>query len=360
MSKASRISGGQLVALLLASRLSNCLLLTPDSLAGMTLTDSLFSTLLSGLLLFLLFLPTLLALRRFRNRGLIDLAYLHGRGTGRAVCVAYLMLCLFILCLDIVQFYDFAEKSMRADFSVTALTIAIVGVAFIAAFYGIQALGRTALLVAAFSAVCLLVFSAALAPEMRAVHFPPTVGSGFATILRRAVMELPRTAEVVAIGMLYPYIGGSRAGAAAGFSGLTVLFTALVSVTAMGVLGDFSAQVAYPYYAAVTAVQLGAFQRMDIFVTAVWLSTFFVRLTLFCTLFLTVFGRLFGRRARVPAAVVFTVLLAGFTWLVSSGSLVGGWDAVTAVYWWVLGIFCLVLPPVLRLLAGDKRRRGSV
>ena len=55
MHKASRISGGQLVALLLASRLSNCLLLTPNSLDGVTLTDSVLATLLSGILLFLLF-----------------------------------------------------------------------------------------------------------------------------------------------------------------------------------------------------------------------------------------------------------------------------------------------------------------
>ena len=360
MNKASRISGGQLVALLLASRLSNCLLLTPDSLAGLTLTDSLLATLLSGFLLFLLFVPTLLVLRRFRSRGLIDLAYMHRRGTGRTVCVAYLLLCLFVLCLDIVQFYDFAEKSMRAGFSVTALTLAIVGVAFIAAFYGVEALGRTAFLVAVFSGVCLVVFSAVLVPEMRSIHFSPAVGSGFSAILRRAMMELPRTAEVVAIGMLYPYINGSHAGAAAGFSGLTVLFTALVSTTAMGVLGDFSAQVVYPYYAAVTAVQFGTIQRMDILVTAVWLSTFFVRLTLFCTLFLSVCGRLFGKHARVPAAVVSTAVLAGFTGLVSGGVFVGRWQTVTAVYWWVLGFFCLVLPPVLRLLVRDKRRRGSV
>ena len=359
MHRASRISGGQLVALLLASRLSNCLLLTPNSLDGVTLTDSVLATLLSGILLFLLFLPTLLALRRFRGRGLIDVAYLHGRPMGRVVCIAYVLLCLFILCLDIVQFYDFAEKSMKAGFSVTALTVAIVAVAFAAAFYGIQALGRTALLVAAFSAVCLIVFSTALVPEMRLLHFSPTVGSGFPAILRRAVAELPRTAEVVAIGMLYPYIGGSRTGVAAVFSGLTVLFTALVSVTAMGVLGDFSSQVTYPYYTAVTAVQLGVFQRMDILIITVWLSTFFVRMTLFCTLFLSVCSRVLGRRSRVPAAVIATLLLAGFTLLVSGGMPVGGWPWVTAVYWWVLGAFCLILPPVLRLMIKNKRR-GAV
>ncbi len=357
MSRASSISGGQCVALLLASRLSNCLLLTPESVAEAHLTDSIFSSALSGVLLFFLFLPTLLVLRPFRNQGLVDIAYRHSRAVGRSVSGLYLLVCLFILCLDVAQFYDFAEKSMKSEFSVTALTVAIVGVAFLAAFYGIQALGRTALPVAAFSTVCLLVFSAVLTTEVRSVHFSPAVGSGFAEITWRAVRELPRTAEIVAVGLLYPYINGSKSGVFAAFSGLTTVFTILVSYTAMGVLGDFSAQVAYPYYAAVGAVRFGAFQQMDMLVTTVWLGTFFVRLTLFCSLFLGLCGRLLGRRARVPAAVVATVLLAGFTCFIGNGGFDGGWAWITAVYWWVLGVICLALPLLIGIIVRRKWRR---
>ncbi len=356
MNKASRISGGQLVALLLASRLSNCLLLTADNLDGLSLSDCLLSVALSGVLLFLLFLPTILVLRRYRGRGLIDMAYDHSRWMGRVLCVGYALLCVFILCLDVVQFYDFAEKSMRTGFSVGALTVLIVAVAFVAAFYGIQALGRTALLVSAFAVLCLVVFLIGLLPEMRWLYFPPTVGGGFATIGYRAIRELPRTAEVVAIGMIYPYVSGSRTGAVAVFSALTVLFTMLVSVTALGVLGDFATWVAYPYYAAATAVQLGVFQRMDILIITVWLSTFFVRFALFGTLLLGTVGRLFGKRARVPSAIITVLMLSGFTALLSRGFRDSGEDAITMIYWWVLGFFCVILPPLL-WVAHKKRRK---
>lgn len=358
MPRASQISSGQLVMLLLASRLSSCLLLLPEELSQIHLTERLLTVLCSGVLLFVLFLPTVLALRRFRSDGLIDLAYRYSRPMGRCVCVAYLCLCLFILCMDVAQFYDFAAKSMKTEFSVSALTVAIVAVAFFAAFYGLQALARTALPVALFSAVCLIVFGVALMPEMRWLHFSPT-GEGGGAVLRQAVLELPRTAEIVSIGMLYPYIGGSRLSAVAGFSGLTVLFTALVSVTAMGVLGDFALQVAYPYYVAATAVQLGVLQRLDILIVTVWLSTFFVRFTLFCTLLLNVSSRLWGRRARVPASLIATALLTGFHLLFNIGTPSGDRQVVTVLYWCALGAFCLVLPPLLWTLVRLKRRRGS-
>lgn len=351
MNKVSRISAAQLTVLLLASRLSNCLLLTPESTGHLNVTDRLLATALSGVLLLLLFVPTLLLLRR-SSHGVIGCAYTCSRVLGRAVCVGYLLLCLFILCLDIVQFYDFAEKVMKSDFSVPALTVALIVVAFLASFYGIQALGRSSILVAVFSVICLLVFSLSLLPEMRLMHFPPVAGSGVWTVVRAAVTELPRTAETVAIGLLYPYVSGSRTRALAAFSGLTSLLTALVSVTALGVLGDFAMQTAYPYYAAVTAAQVGVFQRMDILITAVWLSTFFVRLTLFCTLFTDIARRLFGKKARLPSAAVGTVLLSVFTLLIRSAQ---DWEFITVIYWGVLGVFCLLLPAVLGLW---KRRKA--
>ncbi len=349
MNKISRISGGQLTTLLLASRLSNCLLLTNQDVGSLNLRDRLIAVALSGVMLFLLFVPTLLLLKR-SERGMVDCAYHRSRRYGRVVCVGYLLLCLFILCLDIVQFHDFAEKVMKGGFSVTALTVALIAVAFAASFYGLQALARTALPVAAFSVLCLVVFGLSLVSEMRLFHFPPLANQGLTAVIRAAVAELPRTAEIVAVGLLYPYVSRARTRSLALFSGLTAVLTALVTVTALGVLGDFAVYTAYPYYAAVTAARLGVFQRLDILTTAVWLGTFFIRLTLFCTLFTDVARRLFGKRARLWCAAVGGGLLSCFALLLRDAR---DWSLITAVYWIVLGVFCLLLPVLLGL---PKRR----
>ena len=348
MSKCSRISASQLTVLLLASRLSQCLLLTPQSTAGLCLSDRLLATALSALLLFLLFCPTLWILHR---RGLVDTAYRYSRCAGRMLCIWYLILCLFVICIDIIQFYDFAEKVMTGTFSVVWLTVALVAVAFAASLYGIQALGRAALPVFTFAAVCLAVFGLALLPELKALHFPPLANRSFATIMKAAVAELPRSAELVLIGWLYPYVNGSCVRAVGAFCGLTSLFSAAVITTALGVLGDFAAVTAYPYYAAVSVAQIGVFQRLDMLITAVWLSTFFIRLSLFCTAFVTMANRVFGRRARRWSAVLGTGALWGFTLLIRHNR---NWDAVTVAYWCVLGFTCVGLPLLLVWL---KRRR---
>lgn len=355
MKPVSKISSGQLVMLLLAGRLSNCLLFSSDSFRQFTLMDCVLSMLLNGVLVLLLLLPTVLVLRKGTN-GTTDTAYALSKPFGAGLTAAYLLLCLFVLGIDIVQFSDFVSKTMKGNFSVFLLTVVFIAACLIAAFYGIQALARASLVVAVFSAVCLIVFTVVLLPEMESIHFPPATGGRWGRVLEKAIADLPRTVEVVAIGLVYPYVKGPALKSCFGFAGATAFFSALAAVTAIGVLGDFSSLTVYPYYAAVTAAQIGVFQRLDILVTAVWLGTFFVRFTLFCMLLQGCARRLFGPKAGLPTGLVtFGVLLITAFWI-QSGSYHGEWQWITQIYWWVLGAFCLLLPLLLWALCRRRKR----
>ena len=209
------------------------------------------------------------------------------------------------------------------------------------------------MLVAVFAGLCLLVFSATLLPEMDRLHFPPVTDGGVERIIRKAVADLPRTAEVLAVGVLFPYVNGSVLKSSAVFSGATAFFSALAGVTAIAVLGDYAAQTAYPYHTAVTAAQIGVFERLDVLVVAMWLGTFFVRFTLFSTVLFDCACRVFEKRSRAPMGVAAFVILSLVAFFIQRGSYNGQWQVVTHLYWWMLGIFCLVLPFILR------RRRKS-
>lgn len=352
MKTVSKISRGQLMALLLSGRLSGCLLFSSDGFQDFSMWDCLWSMLLNGLFLFLLFVPTLWVLRK-SEQGMTERAYAFSSVTGKTLDVFYILLCLFVMGLDIVQFSDFASKTMKAEFSITILTVVFILSCLLAALYGIQAVARASTLVAIFSILCLLAFTVALVPQMQKINFSPQGAGGFSRVLQKAIVDLPRTAEVTAIGLLYPYVKGSRVGACAGFAGFTALFSALVSITAVAVLGDFSGMTFYPYYTAVTAAQIGVFQRLDILVTAVWLGTFFIRFTLFFMLLFDRSRSLFGKRATTPTALVGFALLTASALLIQGGSYNGEWQLATQIYWWVLGTFCLLIPAAIGI--GGRR-----
>lgn len=334
-----KISGGQLTALLLAGRLSGCLLFTSEFFEGFTPLDCLLSTGLQGLLLFLLFVPTL-----WLGAGTLRTAYRLSQPLGKTVAGVYLPVCLFVLGLDIVQFSDFASKVMRDGFSVPTLTVVFIAVGLMASFYGLEALARSATVVAVFSLICLAVFTVALIPRMNVLYFPPSQEDRWLWIVEKAVSDLPRTAEILAIGLLYPHVNQAPGKACGAFAGATALTTAVVGITAVAVLGDYSAMTVYPYYAAVSSAKWGILQRLDILVIAVWLGTFFVRFTLFCRLFLTVSCRLFGRKVLLPACLAAFAVLTAVALVIQSGAYDGGWAVATQVYWWVLAIVCLLLP----------------
>ena len=338
------ISGTQLIWLLLAGRLSNCLLLPADSLHALTVPDLVVVTALNAALLLLLATPTLLLLRK--NGGAL------GKNAGRVIAGAYLPMSLFVLYLDLLQFRDFAQQTVHADFSVTLLTVALIVAGLAAALYGLEAIGRTAAVVAATGIGLLLLFGALLLPETKALHFPPAVFSGFPTVLRQTVKELPRTAEIVALGALYPYVNGKVGRSFSIFVELNATLTLFVCILTTGVLGDFAGMTAYPFYTAVSAASIGVFERLDIFVVALWLSTFFVRVALFGSVYLDHARRLFGDKARLPAAGAAAITLIAATVLTGTVGFVGQWQIVTYLYWGVLALFCLGLPI---LVHGRKR-----
>ena len=358
MNETPKISNGQFVTLLLASRLSNCLLFSSESFRGFSLRDCVLSMLLSGILSFLIFLPTLLALKG-PDKGLLQLAQTVGRPLEKTISGAYILLCVFVLALDIVQFSDFAAKTMKTGLSVPVLTLALITACLLASFYGIQALGRSATLVTVFSVLCLAIFGISLLPEVSSIHFPPQTHSGMMHIWEKAITELPRTAEALSLGLLYPYVKGSRTRACLSFSGLTSLFSIMVSLISVGVLGDFSGMTQYPFYAAITAAQIGVFQRLDILVTAVWLGTFFIRFTLFSQLLLHCSETLLGKRARLPVGAIALVLFGIVAFYIQSGSYSGEWQLVTQIYWWVLGVFGVFVPIVLCILHAVRRKKHA-
>ncbi len=333
MTAQNRISGTQFLWLLLAGRLSSCLLLPSDSLHALTVPDLVAVTVLNALFLLLLILPTVLLMR-------------SGTCSNRIVSSGYLLLSLFVLYLDMLQFREFADETVKADFSVTLLTVTLIVVGFAAALYGVQALGRTASVVAVTGIALLLLFGALLIPRMEAVNFPPAVFGGWRAVLAQTVKELPRTAEIVAVGALYPSINGKVGKTFLVFVGLNAVLTLFVCIVTTGVLGDFAGLTAYPFYTAVTAARVGVLERLDLLVVVLWLGTFFVRVSLFGHVYLDHARRLFGKKARIPSAALGALALIVLMVFTRTLGYSGQWQLVTYLYWGALALFCIGLPMV--------------
>ena len=354
MKDKNAVSVGQFVLLLLAGRVSNCLLLPADSLHALSVPDVLLVTVLNAVVLLFLLLPTCWALRHSPHQSLTERAGEGSAFAGRAVGFGYLLLYTMVLGFDMIQFTDFAEKTVKAEFSVNGMTLLVLTVCLLASFYGVEALGRTSTAIAVLSVLCLLFFGLMLLPQTERMNFPPATVSKASVIMQQVLRELPRTTEVVAVGTLFPHIKDKQAKGCIWFVVLNAVLSFSVCITATGVLGDFASSTAYPYYAAVSVVHLGLLPRMDLVITALWLGTFFVRFTLFFWLFMRSFQSVFGKRTKYTAAGCVAGLLVLILWGFQQRAFQSLWQQITVVYGVALLFFCVVLPLIL-----SKRRKGT-
>lgn len=350
----SKISGAQLTVVLLAARLSGCLLFTFEDTPSLSLQGCILSAAINGVFLVLLLLPTLFSLRH-DNRRFWSVTAGKTPLVDKSVNAAFLLTCVFLMAMDVVQFSDYALRTMRSDFSVLILTLVLIAACLAASGYGIQAIARSSTIVAVFVIVALLVFTGALLPELRGVHFKPTSRFETMLIVKKALFDLPRTAEVLAVGWLYPHVTKNQGWSSLWFVGILTAVSALVGVISVGVLGDFAGMTPYPYYTAVSAAKAGVLQRFDIVVTTVWMATFFMRFTLFSFLIRSTAKRAFGERAVLPTLITAFVVLSVVAYVIQQGNYSGEWRVATLIYWGVLFIATLVLP----VFVWPERRRKN-
>ena len=131
MLRTSQISGGQLAALLLVSRLSVAMTYSATRHQLSNGLDFVLSIVLQSVLLLLLFLPLWWFSRRTGGAGTLDYGYLlFGRG-GAVLAVMYALICLYVQGVELIRFRYFVATALSPDMPVVILCIVLVlGLAF--------------------------------------------------------------------------------------------------------------------------------------------------------------------------------------------------------------------------------------
>ncbi|MCI9414304.1 MAG: GerAB/ArcD/ProY family transporter [Clostridiales bacterium] len=359
LKKNTQISVSQLVCLLLASRLTTAMTASPAGGPAGFGSSMLVSVVLQIPLLLILLLPTWWFSRRTNRSGTIDYAYvLFGPKGGGAVAALYGLLCLVIVNADLLRFQTFVSVALSPGMSRIALCGTLVVGVFFAASCGLQAVARAAgvAVVVVIAAMVFTLFS--LLPEMRGVHFLSPLYDGVYPVVEGALYELPRSIEVAVVGMLLPYVRGSSSKGYAVWTTVLAGVLVLMQATITGVLGDFAAQVRFPYYTAVTAADVGIIQRMDLIAVAVWLVVLFVKMAFYSMLYMSCAQRIFGKNRKPLYAVAGggTVFVTGLSFAGLAAQ--SEQEASVPVYLIIAGLFAVALPLVLVLADMVRERRA--
>lgn len=348
--KTDTISAGQAVSLLLVSRLATVATFSPAP-ANQT---EVWSTVAYGITWCLLLIPGYL-LARVCETDLLRWTCRRHPLLGKTVSMLFGAFCLYVVSINASQFIYFVREALSPDMAATALCIALITAAFWAALYGVEALARAAVPIAALMVVGVVAVSVLLAGDMRFGYVAQTLTAKWEQ--QGWWYDTVRSTESVVAGFLLAHVKRPRVVSSVVTPTLAVTGgTLLIRLTVIGALGEFSLRCFYPYHVAVTAIGAGGVSRLDAVFVSVWIAALFVKTALFAWAFIQSTETLFSpscRRAVIPACGLLTAVVG----IVLSGqphTAHGGWIAIVSAVG--IGLFAAVLPLSVWLVIRRRKR----
>jgi spore germination protein KB len=314
-----KISGRQLMALLILIRLVPGLLICPILLTLKNAQDAWIADLLSTLLVIPLVLLMVKLGLKFPQQTIIEYAEtLLGPVLGKAIGLVLIGYFLEIAA-DVAR--AFGESFTLSLMSKTPILVFIVMLTFLAAYAvrnGLEIIGRAGegfLIIVCFFLLMLMILPYDL---IHWENLKPLLPGGWAPLLRPTGNILSFYAQFIVIGMLIPYLNQPRA--ATRYALLSVIFsgviTLLMCLALVGVFGPNVNIFAFPSYELAMIISLAEFlEHIEVIIIAAWMLCATIKLALFLWAAAVGIGQLFRLQNFQPLtyplgaiAVAFSIL----------------------------------------------------
>lgn len=305
------IGWGQLMLLLFMCRVFTLMTFVPLIAEGRSLTVQLLAAAISTLIQAVILIPIVML-----HRGVTEAAIEKNKAAGIFAAVLYLVFFLFYSVNSLLHFQNF----LSARFFRTAESSLWIGVLLIVCVYcgclGIEALGRSAVLLFWLFVISLVIMGISSAKDFDTANL--SFSMRYSNDLFTAVMDdLARNGEICAAAFLAKHVERKlrKRNLRYGIYGLLaakLVTVSAVSVLIAAVLGDFASLTDYPFLTVGTFGGTGFVQRGDSLYLIVWTVTAVINIALFLHIAGGLIGEIFPKikyRTLISAILVFGISL---------------------------------------------------
>lgn len=276
----TRISTVQLVCLMTVSSVTLMITCNASLLGGNDLTDNLFSCAIAFLCNFLLAIPSFLLLRSRGDCALLLQSESVGKWLLWCAAVFYILYFLFVDVQYLASFQFFLGNAFRPAVPTWIFAAMILLAAVYSAIKGLEAMGRTALVILVLFLCGIIVIAVLLLSDIRAEHFMPLFYNGGGQLLTGTAFYLSGSASIATYALLFSAAKGRRRLGFCIWNIITYGVGALILFLIIGTLGNYANLQLFPFYSAATLAELGTFQRMDSVFICIWLIGLFLKLAI--------------------------------------------------------------------------------
>lgn len=291
-----KIGGREFFSILyamMAIRITNS---TPNLLLDAGLMAAWIMPLISAAFLFgplLLLIPLL----KKHNTGLLGVLFnLTGNVGGRLITLAMFVAIFSSTTLNSRNYSDIVVTMYYPETSVLLLLVVLIlGASFYIAHRGLEAIGRTALLVVPIVLLTSVVLIFGVADQLNFLYLFPAAGSGAGELLKGSLAYSAFYGDIILVGILYSHVRTHAAFRKAALWGLWVPAVKMAVFLAVFVMMfDYPAvqNIAFPYHHLTRMAKLGSLTNH---VEAIFLALWFIGAALHFGIYLYLSAYLLGK-----------------------------------------------------------------
>lgn len=278
MQENTRISTVQLICLMTISSVTLMITCNASQLGGNDLIDNLLSCGIAFLCNFILIIPTFLLIRRRNDCALLLQAESVGKWLLIAAVLFYILYFLFVDIQYLSTFQFFLGNAFRPAVPTWIFTAMILITAVYSAEKGLEAMGRTALIILILFLLGIIVISSLLLADIQSDNLSPLFYNGPSQTVTGTAFYLSGSTAIVSYGLLFSEAKGRRKLGFCFWNSITYSVAALILFLVVSTLGSYATLQLFPFYSAATLAELGTFQRMDSVFICIWLIGLFLKL----------------------------------------------------------------------------------
>ncbi len=310
----------------------------------------------------LLTLPAYFLARRFKSLSVIQSAEVILGPVGKLVGALYIW---FFLHRTSIVLREFGEFLTAIFYPETPILVFIGIIALFAAYAvrnGIETICRVGQIVLPIILFSVLLVIALLIQDMDLKNLSPILERGIAPILYGAFVVASRTAVILFVLMLIPYINIPKKlknYLNIGFLTLTVYLTAFSIITA-GIFGVEQAKIlVFPFYYAVRLISIGDFlERIDAIFVAIWVLGMFINTAINYYLAVLATAQLLKLQDYRSLALAIGTVIVSLAIFQSDSMIALNEFLSYKIYTWYT-LFFIVALPVFLLLTAVIRNKGA-
>lgn len=363
-----KINNRQLFLILTVMRLTVIIAFLPALTSADALQDAWVAALLAFFpAAFIIFLITWLG-KRYPEETLIEYSQkLLGKWVGRLVGFLVLLTFLFMAGSDLRVYTEVITTGFLTNTPLIAILIGMVVISSVAAFYGIEVIGRIADFLFPILAVAVVVSLIIAIPSVRfgKINLQPVLARGLGPVLRGSVVPTSIIAQYLVLTILIPAINKPQKPflAAFGALGLATVILILFALAVVIVLGPESgARQLFPVFAMVRNLQISTFlERFEALTIFGWGFGLFISVSTFLYCGAKGLAKLMKLGSYRPLILPMAVIWVAFSFHeyrdifaleeVFRPNFIGPF----VLSWFLLSIFPLCLASLIKNIKGGKK-----